>query len=248
MDLALECSTSLLDMVQPFADFDWILTHKVKEDKEYREFYKASTKIKVVDNSVNELGEPAGIKDIEYALKEVGGTYVVPPDWIGNTQKTLESFEEFAKVLGPERLWPVVQGSTFEEVRDCIKEYIRACSTRRITPVLCIPYDICSQKDEDPEIMALRRALVTFMLPVEVRVHLLGFLSIKEFLWYKNRLNIQSIDTGAPILLGLQEKYILDPLESKASPTLIDMDELEVNQVKLTAIYRNLGLLRKYIS
>ena len=241
MKLALECRTNMLEMVQPFADFDFILAHKVLEDEAYAEWYNESTNLKIVDNSVNELGTPVSIEGMKEAFEKVNGTYVVAPDFLGDAKKTVESYIECTKVFPKERVIGVVQGSTFEEAFECLPVYQSG--------IISVPYDLCSQKTDPPLLMAIRRALFIGYMPKDKGfvVHLLGFNGLEEFFWYQNAPFVASIDTGIPVLLGLQGLDILDPLESKVEPTLNLMEKLELTQQCWTGIIRNIALLRKWL-
>ena len=240
MKLALECPTDLLDLVQSFADFDFILAKVALEDGKYLSYYKTSTNtMKIVDNSVNEEGEPTSVEDLIAVFEEVGGTLLVAPDWIGDSKRTLEAYQECISKVSPERVVGVVQGSTFVEALSCLEKY---------SGLVAIPYDICSKKKDPPWLMGLRRALLVSNIPNDRLVHLLGFTSLHEFLWYSYRPNVVSIDTGIPVMLGLQGKDILDELESKEVPTYNTMEELKLSQKEWTGICRNIALLRKYIS
>lgn len=238
MQLALESRTDMLEMVQPFADFDWILAGEVLKDEKHAEFYKSSTKAKFVDNSVNEEGEPISIENLKKAFEMVGGTYIVAPDWIGDADRTIESYKKCLEVFPKDTVIGVIQGPSFSDAMRCISEY---------KGVLAVPYDICCKKTDPPWLMALKRALVVSNIPTDRYVHLLGFNSLDEFFWYEGRPHITSIDTGAPVLLGLQELDIMDPLESKAKPTYNQMLKLELTQTGWTAICRNIALLRRYL-
>ena len=236
MKLALECSTNLLELVQPLADFDWILAHKYLEDEDYASYYKESTQIKFIDNSVNEVGEPVSIEDMKKIHSEIGG-YVVSPDWIGNLGKTLEVYKECVKIFGEQVTVGVLQGATFECL-SLLNEY---------KGIVAVPYDIGSSKKDLPGIMALRRALVISNIPQDRVVHLLGLNTLDEFSWYRGRGNVMTIDTGVPVLLGLRSEDILDTLESKEKPTYNQMEGLELTQVAWTGICRNVALLRRYL-
>ena len=238
MKLALECRTELLEMVQPFADFDFVLAHEVLQNDEYAEYYKNSDREKIVDNSVNEDGEPISIEDLKQAFELVGGTMVVSPDWLGNSKRTLEAYLECISTFRAERVVGVVQGSTFEEAFKCAAVYKGS---------IAVPYDICSKKTDSPLLMGLRRSLVVCNLPSDKLIHLLGFACLDEFIFYQNRPNVWSIDTGIPILLGLEGKDILDPLESKKEPTYNQMLGKKLTQNEWTGIIRNIALLRKYL-
>ena len=247
MKLALECRTNLLEMVQPFSDFDFILTHKVLEDKAYLDYYKNSDNaMKIVDNSVNEKETPESIENVLEAFQKVGGTYLVAPDYIGDAKKTIQAYLECKDLLTKNkvpvnRLIGVIQGEVFEDAFECLRNY---------TPgIICVPYDLCSRKTDPPWLMGLRRALFISHIPRDqgYAIHLLGFNSLDEFFWYQNNPMVMSMDTGVPVLLGLQGLDILDPIESKEHPTLVEMEKHELTQQGWTAIIRNIALLRRYM-
>ena len=240
MKLALECPTAMLEMVQPFGDFSWILGHKVLEDEEYAKFYKNFEGFKIVDNSVNEVGEPLTVEDMAKVMEMVGGDLLVSPDWIGDAGKTVAAYGDCIKKFGKEKVIGVVQGATFEEAFKCINYYGK-------DTFIAVPFDICSSKKDPPFLMALRRALAVCGIPSTTRIHLLGFNSLDEFFWYTNKPNVVSIDTGVPVMLGLDGLDILDPLESKEDPTLNRMEKTKLTQQGWTAVCRNIALLRKYL-
>jgi len=247
MQLALECRTDLLEMVQPFSDFDFILAHKALEDKEYLEYYKNSgSALKIVDNSVNEQATPESTERLLEALEKVGGTHLVAPDYIGDAEKTIQAYLECKETLAKnkfplDRLIGVVQGRNPEETFECL---------RVMGPgIVGVPYDIWSEKTDPPWLMGMRRALFISQIPRDqgYAIHLLGFTSLEELFWYQANHMVTSIDTGIPVLLGLQGLDILDPLDSKEQPTLNEMGKYELNQKGWTAIIRNIALLRKYM-
>jgi len=241
MRLALECRTDMLELVQSFADFDWILAHKVLGDEKYAEYYRKSTNVKFVDNSVNELGEPLSVDKLKEAFEKVGGTYVVAPDFIGKAPETIEAYLECTKVFPKNIVAGVIQGETFVDAFECLRVYN--------TGIVCIPYDLWSKKSEPPWLMALRRALFISNIPKDqgFLVHLLGFTDLGEFFWYQNNPIVYGMDTGVPVLLGLEGLDILDPLVSKDTPTFNKMEKLELTQKGWTGIIRNIALLRKYM-
>jgi len=237
--LALECPTKMLEMVQPFADFDFVLAHLYLKDEVYAKYYKESTRFKILDNSTNELGEPCSLEDIKTAADSLNPNYVVAPDWVGDAPKTLEAFSKAVEIFGLGKVIPVIQGATLEEAINCANAYEKG--------LMAVPYDIGSIKSESPEVMALRRALLISNLPLEMSFHLLGFTSLQEFQFYARRPNVVSIDTGVPIMLGLTGKDILDPLDKKTTPTYNQMEAKPLDQKSWTGVCRNLALLRKYL-
>lgn len=241
MKLALEARTNMLELVQPFADIDWVLAHKVLEDEAYAAFYKKSGNLKFVDNSVNEKGQPLPLEDLKKASDMVEGTYVVSPDFIGDARSTLEAYLKCLEVFPKDKIAAVVQGRTWIEAFDCLNTYESG--------IICVPYDLCSEKEDPPWLMGLRRSQFIAYIPRRdnIYIHLLGFTGLEELYWYQRNPFVGSIDTGAPVLLGLQGKDILDRLESKAQPTLNQMESLELTQKSWTGVIRNIALLRRHM-
>lgn len=228
-------------MVQPFADFDFVLAHKVLEDEAYANWYKESGNIKFVDNSVNELGEPLSINQMKEAFEKVGGTYVVSPDFLNDADKTIASYLECVKAFPKGRVVGVIQGPTYSDAYECLRAYEKG--------LVSVPYDLCSGKTDSPSLMGLRRCLFVSNIPRDqgFQIHLLGFNGLDELFWYQNTPIVASIDTGVPVLLGLQKLDILDPLESKEQPTFLQMEKIELTQEGWTGIIRNIALLRRYM-
>ncbi len=239
--LALECPTKALELLQPFADFDWVLGRVYLSDKVYREFYKNTGKLKFIDNSVNEDGVPLSIEELKKVYDDLGGNgWVVSPDWIGDMGKTLEAYVECTKIIGPERVVGVIQGQTLSECLACIANYSKA-------PGVAVPYDILSKKEDPTWLMGLKRALVVYRIPRDKYIHLLGFTCLDEFSYYVN-MELGSIDTGVPVWLGLEGKGIEEALPNKKDPTYKKMEGLEVNSKTWPAVLRNIALLRRYLS
>ena len=237
MLLALECPTSMLDMVQPFADFDWILADKFLKDEEYAEFYRQSSNTKVVDNSVTELGEPMTIEDLKIVVEDVKADIVVSPDWINDFEKTTEAYREFSQVTF-EGCTPtiagVLQGSTPEEALRCLGVY------RDIGTVM-VPYRVGGSEKKDPDwLKALRRQLVVTHIPKDWSVHLLGFTTLNEFSWYSRMPNVVSIDTDVPIRSGLMQVDFDDFDRMK------DTSKITLTKDNWAAVCRNIAVLRKY--
>jgi len=249
MKLALECPTKMLEQIQPFADFDYILANKVLSDNKYADYYKQGAgRVRFLDNGVNEKGEPVSVEDLKKALDIIGDsntTFVIALDWVGDALKTIKGFNDSLAAFGAGKVIPVLQGASPEEVLACLGYYI---SIDVKAPALCIPYRICgSVKETHPEVMALRRAVVVSKVPPQIPIHLLGFNSPSEFSWYKDKGNIVSIDTGIPIMLGLQGKDILDGVNDKAKDTYSEMDTGEITKDNWAAICRNIALMRTFL-
>lgn len=232
MRVAFECNTNILSMVQPFADFDWILVDKYLTDEKYAKWYRESTNVKFVDNSVTEKGEPCGVDELKQVFEDCKGTYVIAPDWINDYEQTVQAYAECCKTFPIEQVVGVLQGSTPEEALKCLDVYQHQ--------LVAVPYRVGGSKKGDPnELMSLRRSLVVSNIPADRFVHLLGFTAMSEFSWYLTRPNVVSIDTDVPIRAGLQS---VDTEElDRTQPT----PETKLTQETWAGICRNIALFRK---
>ena len=242
MQIALECPTSMLEEMQPLGDFDWALAHLVLKDKAYADFYKASTRFKVLDNSVNELLRPCSLEDLKRAADIVWPDKIVAPDFLGDSRFTLDMLDKAIAEFGSYRIIPVVQGVILDEVQVCAREI----AARGFSEV-AIPYDIMLGRDWAPAGMAEARAkVVEFVVQGGfLRIHLLGLTTLSELLSYRGLDKVCSIDTGFPVLQGLRQRKIgLDSEYSKAVPTMNSMETID--QASLTPeVYYNIAMLRK---
>jgi len=243
MNIAFESPTPLLEDIQPLADFDWILTHLVNSDKEYTEFYRNSTRYKVLDNSVNELLEPCSLEDMQKAEDMLGGVdCVVPPDYLGDSSKTKEALVEALTIWDQGILLPVIQGRNMDGVKEFAKTTMDLGFTR-----VAVPYDIlCSRYDTLEEMAESRISVVKSILPFFEWIHLLGVTALDEFGHYKGMKVQFSVDTGSPILNGLySRRYGRDTLLPKIIPTMEQM-KLDRDWYSPTTYY-NIAFLRKII-
>lgn len=104
MQLALESPVGMLSQIQPFADFDFVLAQEVLQDEEYAKWYQESENVKVLDNGLNEEGEPLPIVALKELFDKVGADYVVSPDWRGDAKRTWQAYGECEKAFDSEKV------------------------------------------------------------------------------------------------------------------------------------------------
>jgi len=244
MKLALEATASLLPKIQAFGDFDWIsYPRMLKKDKEYIDFCMKSEAPRTLN-----LGDGCAsidIKQIKDIWEALGSPIMVAPSLTGNYLKTIQAYDSCCEEYGVENVIGVVAGTSYQEIFACVNYY---------KGQIAVPFDIGSGDEAPNYLMALRRALIVSNIPADRWVHLLGFTTINELEWYMPKPNVLSINTGYPILLGLQEKDILDidNTINKPKTTLSIIEEeivkKQMSQTQWTAIIRNIALLRRYLS
>ena len=249
MQLALECPTPLLSEIQPLADFDFCLSHLVLKDEEYANYYRKSNRVKILDNSTNELLSPLSLEEIKQAADIVKPNFVVAPDFLGDGVTTIESLKKALHYWDQSMLIPVIQGSTIQEVINCLKEIVRLNFCAR----LAVPFDILTNRSASLEDMAKGRRMVIHMLDMSYTqypidsIHLLGVTTLEELKSYDTYPQVESVDTGSPVLHGLKGlRYGRDRLLDKSTPTMNRMPNNYI--LGLENIYYNISYLRKYTS
>ena len=181
------------------------------------------------------------MEDMLGIYKEIGATYIISPDWPGDITKTLEAYYQMVEALGKERVIGVAQGTNFSEIIQC-------ALLMSESPLVAIPYDTYTGKVTHPISMGLRRAVIVMYLSIlDIKVHLLGYTTQEELGFYKGLDNVLSLDTGVPVMLGLQEMDILDLLPNKEKPTMSQMEGISIDPSKWSGICRNIALLRKML-
>ena len=223
MQLALECPISYAHELIPLTDFNFLLTHLVLEDKKYREFYSTRAHIPniptftVLDNSVNELGQPCTLEEMQKAADLIKPDIVIPPDYLLDWKKTVETLYQGINIWGKSKIWPVIQGGTREEVWSCAYELIKTLGFDTI----CVPFDITLARHHHvDELAKAREGIVMDLLHMDsdIKIHLLGFNTFEEIDRYKFLPNnVVSIDTGSPYTNSRYNRRMnIDPLLPKS--------------------------------
>lgn len=223
IELALECPTELLDIVQPYADFYFALTHLVLKDPEYARFYgEGFDKELILDNGTNELLEPCSLEDIKLAADLINPDIIIAPDYLGDDASTIAGLDAAVDLFGKDRVMPVIQGQTEDGVVKCADEI-----KKRGFNWVAVPYDILCSRDDSIEKMAEERSHLVRYLSRRTfsLIHLLGLTTLEELSEYRDIRQVKSIDTGSPVMHGLKGiRFGRDELLDKRKPTLDRMD------------------------
>ncbi len=231
--LSMEVPNGLLEELPYLTDFDFALTHNCEEFPDYLDHYKSMVKAGrevILDNSVNELGEPCSLDRMDAVVKRLHPTYIIPPDHLNNMDATLRILDQAIGLWGRDRLIPVLQGENLEDVVNCARVYKELYNFK----IVSIPYDITlAHRSKLPESdtnratlseLGKRRVDCMTMLKDKGlefnRYHLLGFNTLSEFIHYTTEpywvSKSMSIDTGAPITNALHDRrFCLDNLVPK---------------------------------
>ena len=274
ISLAMEAPISLLRELPYLTEFDFALTHLFEQSDIYSDYYEWAVKSGrevVLDNSVNELGEPVSLEEMDKVAKTLCPQYIIPPDHLNNLEATLGILDDAIELWGKDKLIPVVQGTNLEEVVECGK----VLQNHYKFDIVSIPYDITlahrsKLPDEDPTKASLEELGKTRIASIRAlskegllfkRVHLLGLNSLEELTTYHDQKiwtssthwsSVQprvSIDTGAAITNAVWgQKFGMDPLIPKGTYfNYFDYDEFLQPGIKETW-YWNICILKGYLS
>ena len=184
-----------------FGDFDFALADFVLNHEGYREYYKKSLRECILDNSIHELGASLALDKLEEAFYTIEPRWVIPPDVMFNSKKTLHNVQVAESVFLPSQILPVLQAST---IGDFI--YIQDALIDKGYKYLAVPY-------------RMDRLSILPYLRSDISYHFLGLMYPEEFENLKMFPMVKSLDTGKPFRKG---KAKLD-MNSKD----LDRDEIQ---------------------
>jgi hypothetical protein len=251
MILSFEIPTNYLNSLGKFNDFDFCLAHLTLSSSTYLDYYKASKKYKIMDNSAFELGEPMPFKDVVKAAELVNADEIVAPDSFKNSSKTVSNTQSFLDYLNSNKITKykimgVVQGENFPAWANCISYMENSPNI----DIIGLSYVGCTSFDPDPMTARLKavRWIVDFM-KIRKPVHLLGIGAnpIEVSLHGPNPM-IRSCDTSIPIVQGLAG----DTFDSKIGmvssklPRPANYFDLSINASQMDSIIHNLNQLKAW--
>jgi hypothetical protein len=242
MKLSMEIPTALLKTISSLVDLDFILAQFVLEDPDYAEFFRKSTRFKILDNGFHERGEPLSLTEIAEAAERCAPNVVIAPDWLGDAARTYEGFTATKKKLGSAyKLGTVLQGKTREERVSFFN------AVRSDTHLLCLPFkserysNFSELVDSTPK-----------HIKWPPRIHLLGMKSLQEMKLFAdlfNDLGIShrtSVDTGKLVKFGIA-KQAIDEYTELRGKGLLDHNGKKFDSEQFANIFFNVAFARKYM-
>lgn len=257
--LSMELPTCRLKEWSPLADLDFVLAHKVLEDKAYADFFFNRPKDRelILDNSYHELGYPLAPTELRHAALLCRATYVIAPDKVGDVSFNIKSFCRAREFMPGQALAVVMTGS--ENGDPAEREFfLRSVATAEM---LC-----CTFKQKE----RLKWFAESPMALTWQRIHLLGVSELDELSeWYTLTCNLienlpagprsWSVDTGKAIKWALKGKLLsaLPSLRTSAEtttkglPSLVSQKILELKEEEITPeverlLRANVSILQEY--
>lgn len=195
-------------------DLGLVLPHLL-QSTEYREFWRNFDGYKILDNgeaeSFNkEIKEQVRGEELIEAAEMIGADEVVIPDTMRSTEMTLRqarAWRDLADTYHHFKFGAVAQGTTAADIWKCIREF----QAMDYVKVLYLPRILCAI---DRRARAMIAEEVHELWPGRFEIHCLG--SYGQYLTEPIALSrgpARSIDTSAPVVLGIALKNISDQNE-----------------------------------
>jgi hypothetical protein len=238
--MSLEVPSAYLQWWSPFCDMDFVLAHKVLEDKTYAGYFasRPTSRELLMDNSLHELGHPLPIADLLEAARRCKADTIIAPDKLGEPEWNEKSFQETLTTIGGEFSVGVSMAGRSSAER---KNYLRNVSS---ASMLLLPY-------REDRLMWYHENKATILRQWK-RIHLLGVNELSELRSFveiarETPLIDWSVDTGKCVKHGVELRRIDDNAGTLrgaklASSDLLNLDNLTEAQVR--AVEQNIRILK----
>ena len=259
--IAHEAPIDLFDEVQRLTDYDYALVHLLEENGRYRDTFEHAVKKGrevILDNSIFELEEAFEADRFALWVERLKPTWYIVPDALENAEKTMQQaanwFKNYSHVPG--KSIGVVQGKTYQEIRDCY----RAMDEIANVDMIAISFDYSYYRESCPH----PNKYVSWMLG-RVKLlgdlerdniinkdkphHLLGCGLPQEFSFYKHADYkwIYSLDTSNPVVHGIKNiPYGPEGLWSKESRKLHELIDYPLENLDINLILDNIKSFRNF--
>ena len=253
--IAHEAPIDVFEEVQKLTDYDYALVHLLEQNGRYRDTFERAVKKGrevILDNSIFELEEAFEADRFAMWVERLKPTWYIIPDALENAEKTMQQAADWIKTYKdiPGKSIGVVQGKTYQEIRDCY----RAMDEIAKVDMIAISFDYSYYQESVPhpnkyvswmlgrvKLMGdlLRDGIINKNKPH----HLLGCSLPQEFSFYKHSdYNwIYSLDTSNPIVHGIKGiSYGEDGLWSKESQKLHELIDIDIEDLDLNLILTNI--------
>jgi len=229
MRVALISPTEFLYQVQPYSDYHLVLTHKVIHSHKYQDFYRERSKAGdfiILDNSALEnKAKSRPLKDVVLAAVLVRPSAVILPDYLFDSDRTLDELENalrspalrfLRRVIPDIKLCAVIQGVDESDWLECFNILNDSRNGIDILGIPMLTTHLFGSRYE-----ALRR----ISRRIKKQVHLLGFwhdVPLEEIKREREFDFVLGVDTSKPVRLAVQGKDLSHWTELEKDREFID--------------------------
>jgi hypothetical protein len=262
--IAHEAPIDIFNEVQSRTDYDYALVHLLEESFRYRDVFEGAVKRGrevILDNSIFELEEAFEADRFAMWVERLKPTWYIVPDALENAEKTMQQAADWFKKYGdivPGKSIGVVQGKTYEEIRDCYRAMDEIAKVDMIA--ISFDYSYYSKSVPHPNkyvswmlgrVKLLGDLLKDGIINKNKPHHLLGCGLPQEFSFYRHAdYNfIYSLDTSNPVVHGIKQiEYQPEGLWSKESQKLHELIDYPLEKLNLNLILDNIDKFRGFVS
>jgi len=257
-----ESPLCILNESKRYNDYDYILVHLLELHEEYLNFCLQSRKegrMSIMDTSIFELGK--AFDHAKYAgwITKLKPTEYILPDVLEDYKGTIKGSMRFKETYDLKGIQiGVVQGKTFEELKNCYLELDRDLNVDKIA--FSFDYHFFTEYFSHPNkwvsFMIGRVRLINEFMNLNIinkqkPHHLLGCSNPLEFSFYKHPdYNfIKTIDTSSPVVHGLKRVLYNENIGDwvKESTKLANLIGTSVSFEQMQDIIYNVTKFRKYV-
>ena len=236
MRVALISPTEFLYQVQPYSDYHLVLTHKVIHSHKYQDFYRERSKAGdfiILDNSALEnKAKSRPLKDVVLAAVLVRPSAVILPDYLFDSDRTLDELENalrspalrfLRRVIPDIKLCAVIQGVDESDWLECFNILNDSRNGIDILGIPMLTTHLFGSRYE-----ALRRV----SRRIKKQVHLLGFwhdVPLEEIKREREFDFVLGVDTSKPVRLAIEGKGLGDWTLLKTDRDFIDRKHSSVD-------------------
>ena len=261
--IAHEAPIDIFNEVQSRTDYDYALVHLLEESFRYRDIFEGAVKRGrevILDNSIFELEEAFEADRFAMWVERLKPTWYIVPDALENAEKTMQQAADWFKKYKdvPGKSIGVVQGKTYEEIRDCY----RAMDEIAKVDMIAISFDYSYYTRSVPHpnkyvswmlgrVKLLGDLVKDGIINKNKPHHLLGCGLPQEFSFYRHAdYNfIYSLDTSNPVVHGIKQiEYQPEGLWSKESQKLHELIDYPLEKLDLNLILDNIDKFRGFVS
>ena len=259
--IAHEAPIDIFEEVQSVTDYDYALVHLLEQNGRYRDTFERAVKKGrevILDNSIFELEEAFEADRFALWVERLKPTWYIIPDALEDAEKTMQQAADWYKNYKdvPGKSIGVVQGRTYEEIRDCYRAMDEIAGVDMIA--ISFDYSYYTRSVPHPNkyvswmlgrVKLLGDLVKDNIINKNKPHHLLGCGLPQEFSFYKHAdYNfIYSLDTSNPVVHGIKNiPYDPDGLWSKESQKLHELIDYPLDKLDINLILDNIKSFRKF--